>query len=131
MSNSANKKSLAHGARLVAACADVLALVVYLVYNLAIGKFTLDVFLAILAGVVFSCVALFTKFKFAPILSVLGTSLGIGFYLNDRIIMFEEMINRITGMTERNNIFAVVVVIFVLLFVSAISGIVASFGSDN
>lgn len=117
--------------RLTAAGFGILALVVYLVYNLAIGKFTIDVFAAILIGTGAACFAVVNDFKFAPIISVLGISLGIGLYLNDRIIMFEEMINHITGMTERNNIFAVVILIFVFLFVSAISGIIASFTEKN
>ena len=104
---------------------------VYLVYNLAIGKFTIDVFAMILCGVIFAAMALLTNFKFAPVLAVLGYSLAIGFYINNRIIMFEEMINRITGMTERDNIFAVVVIIFVLLFVGAIAGVITSFAADK
>lgn len=113
--------------RLIAAVTAVLALVVYLVYNLAIHKLTVDVLVAILVGAAVACFAVVNDFKFAPIVSVLGVSLGIGLYLNDRIIMFEEMINHIVGMTERNNIFAVVMVIFALLFLSAICGIIASF----
>ena len=112
---------------LVSAIFGVLALAVYVVYNLAIGKFTTDVFVMILAGVIFAFVGYASEFKFAPVLAVLGFSLAIGFYLNDRIIMFEEMINNIVGMNERGNIFAVVVVIFVLLFLAAITGIVGSF----
>lgn len=113
--------------RLAAAGFGILALAVYLVYNLAISKFTIDVFAAILIGAAAACFAVVNDFKFAPIISVLAMSLGIGLYLNDRIIMFEEMINHITGMTERNNIFAVVILIFVFLFLGSISGIIASF----
>ena len=116
---------------LISAAAGVLALLVYVIYNLAIGKFTMDVFLMILAGVVFAFIALKSNFKFAPVLAVLGYSLAIGFYLNNRIIMFEEMINHIEGMNERGNIFAVVVVIFVLLFIGAITGIAASFAGTE
>ena len=116
---------------LISAAAGVLALLVYVIYNLAIGKFTMDVFLMILAGVVFAFVALKSDFKFAPVLAVLGYSLAIGFYLNNRIIMCEEMINHIEGMNERGNIFAVVVIIFVLLFVGAITGIGASFAGTE
>ena len=124
-------KGLAGYAACAAAAVGVLALLVYLVYNLAIGKFTIDVFLATLAGIAFAVVAMVTNFKFAPVLSVLGFSLAIGLYFNDRVIMFEEMINHITGMTERGNIFGVVVLIFVLLFVAAIAGIVASFADKE
>ena len=116
---------------LISAAAGVLALLVYVIYNLAIGKFTMDVFLMILAGVVFAFVALKSDFNFAPVLAVLGYSLAIGFYLNNRIIMFEEMINHIEGMNERGNIFAVVVIIFVLLFVGAITGVGASFAETD
>ena len=128
MQKSLKGKSLA---ALIAFGAGALALVVYLVYNLAIGKFTIDVFAMILCGVIFAAMALLTNFKFAPVLAVLGYSLAIGFYINNRIIMFEEMINRITGMTERDNIFAVVVIIFVLLFVGAIAGVITSFAADK
>ena len=128
MQKSLKGKSLA---ALIAFGAGALALVVYLVYNLAIGKFTIDVFAMILCGVIFAAMVLLTNFKFAPVLAVLGYSLAIGFYINNRIIMFEEMINRITGMTERDNIFAVVVIIFVLLFVGAIAGVITSFAADK
>jgi hypothetical protein len=124
-------KGLAWYASLVAAAVGVLALLVYLVYNLAIGKFTVDVFLAILAGIAFAVVALTTNFKFAPVLTVLGYSLAFGLYVNDRVIMFEEMINHITGMTERGNIVGVVILILVLLFVAALAGIVASFADKE
>ena len=124
-------KGLGHIAALIAACAGCLALLVYLVYNLIIGKFTFDVFAAILVGLIFAVMTVLTKFKFAPVLAVLGYSLGIGLYLNNRIVMFEEMINHITGMTERANIFAVVILIFVLLFVGAIAGVIASFSADK
>ena len=124
-------KGLFAYASFVAAAAGILALLIFLVYNLAIGKFTLDVFLMTLAGIVFAVVALTTDFKFAPVLSVIGYALAIGFYFNDRVIMFEEMINHITGMTERGNIFGVVVLIFVLLFIAAIAGIVSSFADKG
>ena len=124
-------KGLGHIAALIAACAGCLALLVYLVYNLIIGKFTFDVFAAILVGLIFAVMTVLTKFKFAPVLAVLGYSLGIGFYLNIRIVMFEEMINHITGMTERDNVFAVVILIFVLLLVGAVAGVIASFAADK
>ena len=124
-------QGLGHAAALIAACAGCLALLVYLVYNLAISKFTFDVFAAILVGLIFAVVTVLTRFKFAPVLAVLGYSLGIGLYLNNRIVMFEEMINHITGMTERDNIFAVVILILVLLLVGAVAGVIASFASDK
>ena len=80
-------------AALVSACAGILALVVYLIYNLVIGKFTADVFVLIVLGVIFALVTLTTEFKFAPVLSVLGFGLAFGLYVNNRIIMFEELIN--------------------------------------
>ena len=118
-------------AALVSACSGALALVVYLIYNLAIGKFTVDVFAAIVFGLLFAVLALLTKFRFAPVLSVLGYGMAIGLYLNNRIIMFEEMINHIVGMTERGDIFPVVIVIFALLLIGAVAGIAVSFGSDK
>jgi len=114
-------------AEMVAAAAAVLALVVYLIYNGMIGKITTDVLATIVVGVVASCFALTTNFKFAPVISVLGTSAAIGLYFNDRVIMFEELINHITGMTERDYILPVIILIFVLLFVSTLASVVASF----
>lgn len=122
-----NGKGPGFYAELLSIAVAAVALIVYLIYNLTIHKFTIDVFLMILVGIVVAVVSLVTNFRFASVLSVLSISLAIGFYLNDRIIMFEEMINGITGMTERDNIFGVVILIFVLLFISAILGIVASF----
>ena len=55
-------KGLFAYASFVAAAAGILALLIFLVYNLAIGKFTLDVFLMTLAGIVFAVVALTTDF---------------------------------------------------------------------
>lgn len=45
--------------------------------------------------------------------------------------MFEEMINHIVGMTERGDVFPVVVIILVLLLLAAISGIVVSFSEKK
>jgi len=118
-------------AALVSACAGVLALVVYLIYNLVIGKFTADVFALIVLGVVFAAVTLTTEFKFAPVLSVLSFGLAFGLYVNNRIIMFEELINNIVGMTERGDSVPVVVVILALLLVAAISGVVVSFSEKK
>lgn len=59
-------KGLGGVAALVSACAGALALVVYLIYNLMIGKFTADVFAMIVVGLVFAVVTLLTEFKFAP-----------------------------------------------------------------
>lgn len=125
------RKGLEAYALCTAAVSGIIALLVYLVYNIAIGKFTIDVFLLIVAGIVFTVISLLTDFKFAPILTVIGYSLAVGFYFNDRIIMFEEMINHITGMTERGNIVGVVILIMVLLFVAAIAGVVASFAGKE
>ena len=124
-------KGIGGVAALISACAGALALVVYLIYNLVIGKFTADVFAMIVLGLIFAVVTLMTEFKFAPVLSVLGFGLAIGLYVNNRIIMFEEMINHIVGMTERGDSFPVVVLILVLLFVAAISGIVVSFSEKK
>ncbi len=118
-------------AALVSACAGILALVVYLIYNLVIGKFTADVFVLIVLGVIFALVTLTTEFKFAPVLSVLGFGLAFGLYVNNRIIMFEELINNIVGMTERGDSVPVVVIILALLLVAAVCGIVVSFSEKK
>ncbi|MBO4990186.1 MAG: hypothetical protein J6D37_07645 [Clostridia bacterium] len=128
------KRGIGFYAEFVSAVAGVLALIVYLIYNIAISKVTADVLIVLLIGIAASAVALLYKKRIgsiATVVSVLGFALAFGLYLNDRIIMFEEMINHITGMTERNNILAVVIVIFVLLFVSMVTGIVASFNDKE
>lgn len=85
------------------------------------------VFVMLLLGVAGSVFAAFSDLKFAPILPVLFYSLAFGFYVSDRIIMFEEMINKIYGMNERGAILPIVIVIFVLCLVSIVAGIIASF----
>ena len=128
------KRGIGFYAEFISAVAGVLALIVYLIYNIAISKVTVDVLIMLLIGIAASAVALLYKNKIssiATVVSVLGFALAFGLYLNDRIIMFEEMINNITGMTDRNNVFAVVVVIFVLLLASTVAGIVASFNDKE
>ena len=130
MNTQQNKKGRSLAA-LIAACAGTLALVVYVIYNLAISKFTIDVFACIAVGLLFAVVTLLTKFRFAPVLATLGYGLAIGLYLNNRIIMFEEMINHIVGMTERGDIFPVVIAIFALLLVAAVSSVIVSFSDKE
>lgn len=128
------KRGIGFYAQFAAAIAGVLALIVYLIYNIAISKVTADVLIMLLIGIASSVVALLYGKKIssiATVVSTLGFALAFGLYLNDRVIMFEEMINHITGMTERNNVLAVVIVIFVLLLVGTIAGIVASFNDKE
>ncbi|MBO4989758.1 MAG: hypothetical protein J6D37_05450 [Clostridia bacterium] len=101
--------------------------ILYAAYSIAVGLFAPIVFVMLLLGIAGSIFAAFSDLKFAPILPVLFYSLAFGLYISDRIIMFEEMINKIYGMNERGAILPIVIVIFVLCFVSIVTSIIASF----
>ena len=71
----------------------------------------------------------FTRFKFMPLIPAALFSAAFGFYLNDRLAMFEEMINNIYGMNERGAILWVVLLLLGLNLVSVLGSIVAAFSS--
>ena len=52
-------------------------------------------------------------------------------YINDRVIMFEEMINQIYGMNERGAILEVVIAILALQLVSILLCVIACFTSER
>lgn len=109
----------------------VITAVIYIAYSISVGHFNALIFvLILLAGL--SCAGMiFTKFRFMPLIPALLFSAAFGFYLNDRLIMFEEMINEIYGMTEKGAILGVVILIFVLTFVSFVAVTVAAFSRDE
>lgn len=107
----------------------LVATVIYLIYSLSVDLFAPEVFIFLLLGTLSEVLVLFVDWKFAPILPVLFFSLAFGLHINDRVLMFEEMINQIYGMNERGAILWVVLVLLALNLVSAIASIVASFSS--
>ena len=99
----------------------------YLIYSLSVGHFAAVVFVMLLLGTIAAAVAMVFDWKFLAIFPVLFYSLAFGLYVNDRVVMFEEMINNITGMTERGAILPIVIIVFVLCLLSIVGGIVAAF----
>ena len=69
--------------------------------------------------------------KFAPVIPSLFFSAAFGYYINDRLIMFEEIVNQIYGMMESGAIFGMVILVFVLTLVCVLTLIVASFAGDK
>ena len=100
---------------------------IYLIYSACVNMVDPTVLSLFIVGTLGAIFSLLTSFSFGPLIPVVFYALGFGFYINDRIIMFEEMINHITGMTERGAIPEVVIVVFVVCALAIIAGIVASF----
>lgn len=105
--------------------------VLYLIYSLSVGHFNALVFVTLLLGVGASAAVLFLDWHFLPLVPALFFSLAFGLYVNDRVIMFEEMINKIYGMSESGAILGVVILILALNLICVIASIVASFGARN
>ncbi len=115
---------------LVGGVLGLITLILYTVYSVSVGHFAVEVFAMLLLGVCSSAFAAAVKFEWAPLLPVLFFSLAFGLYINDRVIMFEEMINRIYPMNAAPGaILPVVIAILVLNLVSAIMCVFASFTS--
>lgn len=121
------KMTVAARLGIVGGVVGVINAILYTVYAVAVGHFAPIVLCMMLFGIAGSIFAIFSDFKFAPIVPTVFYSLAFGFYISDRIIMFEEMINKIYGMDERGAILPVVITIFALLFISIITSIVASY----
>lgn len=105
--------------------------IVYIAYSTSVNHFSaLICVLLILACL--SCIPMvLTKFKFTPLIPAFLFAAAFGFYLNDRLIMFEEMINEIYGMTESGAILGVVLLVFILDLVCFIGVTIASFTDDK
>lgn len=69
--------------------------------------------------------------KFAPVIPSLFFSAAFGYYINDRLIMFEEIVNQIYGMMESGAIFGMVILIFVLTLVCILALTVACFTGEK
>ena len=67
------------------------------------------------------------QWDFAPFIPALLFSAAFGYYINDRLIMFEEIVNEIYGMMESGANFGMVILIFVLTLVCVLALIVACF----
>ncbi len=114
-------------ANLAAGAIGLICTLLYLIYSLSVGHFAAVVFVMLLLGTIAAAVAMVFDWKFLAIFPVLFYSLAFGLYVNDRVVMFEEMINNITGMTERGAILPIVIIVFVLCLLSIVGGIVAAF----
>lgn len=105
--------------------------IIYLVYSTSVGHFDPIVLALLVLGICGELVAAFTEIKSAPLLPAILFSLSFGMYINDRVIMFEEMINQIYGMNERGAILWVVILILALQFVSILASIIAAFSNGR
>ncbi len=71
------------------------------------------------------------EWEFSSLVPSLFFSAAFGYYINDRLIMIEETINKIYGMMESGGNFGVVITIFALTFICAMALIVSSFIGDR
>ena len=117
----------------------VVTTIVYTAYSLSVyGKinggadmgnhFNTVVFVMLLLGTVACAIGVARPdWQFAPIIPSLFFSAAFGYYIDDRLIMFEEIINEIYGMMESGANFGMVILIFVLTLVCVLALIVACF----
>lgn len=115
----------------VAAGLGCLATVAYLIYNLILGTFAIEICLLLVLGTASAVLSIFKNYKFLPIVTTLLFGLAFGLYLNNRVVYFEELINHIGGMTERGQILGVVIAILAANFLAAITSVVASFKNED
>ena len=113
--------------------------VIYAAYSLSVyGKinggadmgnhFNAAIFVLLLLGTLACLIGIIKPdWKFAPLIPSLLFSAAFGYYINDRLIMIEEIINRIYGMMESGGNFGMVILVFVLDLVCVAALIVASF----
>lgn len=105
--------------------------IIYITYSTSVGHYDSLIFVLLLLGGLSCAGMVFTKFKFMPIIPAIIFSAAFGFYANDRLIMFEEMINNIYGMTESGAILGMVLLIFALMLVCFVAVTVAAFISND
>lgn len=101
--------------------------IIYVIYSTSVNLFAPEVFILLLLGTLSEVLVMFVDWKFAPLLPVLLFSLALGFHLNDRVLMFEEMLNGIYGMNERGAVLGVVILLLALNLVSVVATIIAAF----
>lgn len=133
MKNFFKNKSLAFYLVCLAFVIGLANTVIYACYSLNVnGKFGNHfnslIFVLLLLGTV-ACILPILKpnWKFTIIIPSALFSAAFGYYINDRLIMFEEMINKIYGMMESGAVLPMVILILVLDVVCIILTIVASF----
>lgn len=121
----------------------IVVILIYAVYSTnAYGKinggadmgthFNALIFVLLLLGTL-ACVLLIIKpdWKFATLIPSFLFSAAFGYYIDDRLIMIEEHINKIYGMMESGGNLGIVIVIFALTFLSILALIVASFTDES
>lgn len=92
------------------------------------NHFNAAIFVLLLLGTLACLIGIIKPgWKFAPLIPSLLFSAAFGYYINDRLIMIEEIINRIYGMMESGGNFGMVILVFVLDLVCVAALIVASF----
>lgn len=112
--------------------------ITYAAYSLSIvdkfggNHFDAVVFSMLLLGTL-SCALPIIKpeWQFGLLAPAIFFSAAFGYYVNDRLIMFEEMINRIYGMMESGAVLGMVILIFVLNMVSFLAVAVAAFTDSD
>ena len=105
----------------IALLVGVVNAAIYLIYSTSVHHFSPLVFAALVAAAISCLLIMFTRLKFAT---------AFGLYVNDRLIMFEEMINKIYGMTEQGAILWVVLMVFGLMLVGFAAVTYAAFRDD-
>ena len=113
--------------------------IIYAAYSLSVyGKinggadmgnhFNAAIFVLLLLGALTCLIGVIKPgWKFAPLVPALLFAAAFGYYINDRLIMIEEIINRIYGMMESGGIFSMVILVFALTLVCFIAVTVATF----
>ena len=125
----------------IALLVGVVNAAIYLIYSTSVHHFSPLVFAALVAAAI-SCLPacgnrtslkrliMFTRLKLATLISAALFATAFGLYVNDRLIMFEEMINKIYGMTEQGAILWVVLMVFGLMLVGFAAVTYAAFRDD-
>ena len=103
---------------------------IYLIYSTSVHHFSPLVFAALVAAAISCLLIMFTRLKLATLISAALFATAFGLYVNDRLIMFEEMINKIYGMTEQGAILWVVLMVFGLMLVGFAAVTYAAFRDD-
>ena len=114
----------------IALLVGVVNAAIYLIYSTSVHHFSPLVFAALVAAAISCLLIMFTRLKLATLISAALFATAFGLYVNDRLIMFEEMINKIYGMTEQGAILWVVLRVFGLMLVGFAAVTYAAFRDD-
>ena len=85
----------------IALLVGVVNAAIYLIYSTSVHHFSPLVFAALVAAAISCLLIMFTRLKLATLISAALFATAFGLYVNDRLIMFEEMINKIYGMKKQ------------------------------